>query len=516
MSKLMIWNILSVLWIYCDGARILGIVPTPSYSHQIAFRPLWRELSLRGHQLTVLTTDPMNDKSLTNLTEIDLHFSYELWNQRLGDLINKGHDNPLKFIELMLNTSSAVIELQLQHKDVQALIHNETQHFDLLMNEFLFPTMFAFSERFKCPTIAMTSLDAPNGVYQIVGNPTHPVVNPDVVLPFTGKLNFFERVISVLYNLVSRYYYNSLLPKEDLVVEKYFGKGYPSLEEIPKRISMLFVNSDPIFHQIRATVPTVIQIRGGKHLAASKPLPKDLKKYLDEAAEGFIYFSLGTNVKSKDLSENVRNVILQAFSELPYKILWKFELDHLPGKPENVKISKWLPQQDIFKHPNIKLFITQGGLQSMEEAIYNHVPMVGIPFFADQPLNINRMVSKGLGLSLDHKTMNKESFKEAVLEVINNPRYLGNVKHVADLAQDQPMTGLERAVWWTEYVLRHKGAEHLKSPALDLPDYQYYLLDVIGFCILVIGIAVCLFVMVVKLILKLIRYFASKPKIKKQ
>lgn len=45
---------------------------------------------------------------------------------------------------------------------------------------------------------------------------------------------------------------------------------------------------------------------------------------------------------------------------------------------------------------------------------------------------------------------------------------------------DEPMSGIEKAVWWTEYVLRHKGAKHLKSGAADLPTSQFYLLDVLG------------------------------------
>lgn len=59
---------------------------------------------------------------------------------------------------------------------------------------------------------------------------------------------------------------------------------------------------------------------------------------------------------------------METFAELPYKILWKFEDDQLEGKPNNIKTNKWLPQQDLLGHPNIKLFITQGGLQSLEEA----------------------------------------------------------------------------------------------------------------------------------------------------
>jgi glucuronosyltransferase len=35
-------------------------------------------------------------------------------------------------------------------------------------------------------------------------------------------------------------------------------------------------------------------------------------------------------------------------------------------------------------------------------------------------------------------------------------------------------------VYWTEYVIRHKGAPHLRSAVLDLAWYQYFLLDVIA------------------------------------
>ena len=37
----------------------------------------------------------------------------------------------------------------------------------------------------------------------------------------------------------------------------------------------------------------------------------------------------------------------------------------------------------------------------------------------------------------------------------------------------------ELAADWVEYLIRHKGAKHLRSAALDLNFYQYMLLDVI-------------------------------------
>jgi glucuronosyltransferase len=43
-------------------------------------------------------------------------------------------------------------------------------------------------------------------------------------------------------------------------------------------------------------------------------------------------------------------------------------------------------------------------------------------------------------------------------------------------------------VFWTEYVIRHKGAPHMRSAALDLTWYQYFLLDVIAALALVLGL----------------------------
>jgi glucuronosyltransferase len=52
------------------------------------------------------------------------------------------------------------------------------------------------------------------------------------------------------------------------------------------------------------------------------------------------------------------------------------------------------------------------------------------------------------------------------------------MKRLSAVLGDQPQTPLDRAVYWTEYVIRHKGAAHLRSAAADLSWYQYLLLDV--------------------------------------
>jgi glucuronosyltransferase len=75
--------------------------------------------------------------------------------------------------------------------------------------------------------------------------------------------------------------------------------------------------------------------------------PQDIQRYLDESSDGVIYLSMGSNLRSCNMRNSTKNALLQAFSELKYRVLWKWESDSFPGKPSNVKLGKWLPQSDI-------------------------------------------------------------------------------------------------------------------------------------------------------------------------
>jgi glucuronosyltransferase len=57
-------------------------------------------------------------------------------------------------------------------------------------------------------------------------------------------------------------------------------------------------------------------------------------------------------------------------------------------------------------------------------------------------------------------------------------------------------------VFWTEYVIRHNGAPHMRSAVLDLTWYQYFLLDVIAVLLLAVGSALFLLSLVLRAVLK--------------
>lgn len=56
---------------------------------------------------------------------------------------------------------------------------------------------------------------------------------------------------------------------------------------------------------------------------------------------------------------------------------------------------------------------------------------------------------------------------------------------MSTLFRDQLQTPMERAVYWTEFILRHQGADHLRLGSVDLAPYQRALVDVYGILALV-------------------------------
>ncbi|XP_049818507.1 uncharacterized protein LOC109607683 [Aethina tumida] len=480
MYKFMVLLLVCLTSNQCDSARILGVVPFPSYSHQIPFQSIWKELSLRGHQVTTIVTNGVNDPSLTNLTEIVIKESYGLM-KRYNMLDAQANGGFLNMIYVARDFLSNLYEAQLSHPDVKKLLDDSNAEFDLVIFEAL-ASPLPYSWRFNCPSVGVASMDSTIFYHYYLGNPTHPLVTPDwsTEIKDTSDMKLADRVVSSLTNImllmVGELWFNPVI--ED-IYHKHFGPNVPSLVDLTTNVDMLLVTTNPIFHDVRALNPHTVTIGSGLHITPPKPLPEDVKAFLDGAKEGVVYFSLGSNVKGNLMLEDTKKAIYKAFSELPYKFLIKVDWVNLTV-PENVKVGRWLPQQDILRHPNIKLFITQGGLQSLQEAVTNAVPLVSIPFFGDQQMNTQKIVKRGFAVKLERTNITTESMKWAIQEVITNPKYKLKAIEMQDLMYDEPMTSLERAVWWIEYVIRHKGAPHFKSNAAKLPLYQYFLLDVIG------------------------------------
>lgn len=423
MFKLVLFcAISSYLVLFCKSAKILAIVPTPFFSHQSVFRPLWRELASRGHRVTLITTNPANDPNFPNLEEIDISFTYKLvFEEHQMQNVVATESNILVLMKYMFDESNNMTSMQLGHKPVKKLIESDS-HFDLMVVEAHVPAWFGLVAKYKCPVIAITSLAPSNHWKRIVGNLNNPVFSPHFNLPFGHQIGFIERLISVIFELIDEFQLRCLLyPYQQKMIREALNIPDIDIWAIHKNVSLIFTTIMPGFNKGLTQIPTIIPING-LQVSPIKPLPGDIEEFLKSASKGAIYFSLGSLVRGALLNNQTLSVLFEVFARLPYKILWKFE-EPLLSIPRNVKVVAWAPQQDILRHKNVKLFIMQGGLQSIDEAIRFQVPLLVCPFLGDMFSNAKRVKFLGLGKWIDLRTAAAEELEHAILATIDNKRY---------------------------------------------------------------------------------------------
>lgn len=146
----------------------------------------------------------------------------------------------------------------------------------------------------------------------------------------------------------------------------------------------------------------------------------------------------------------------------------------------------------------------------MEETIHCKVPVLVIPFLGDQYANANRLEKLRVGVQLDLLEMNEENLREKILEA-TKPEYKNNMINLHDLVYDQPMTSLEKATFWIEYVARHKGAKHLEFKAKTIPFHQTYCLDFLAIFLI---LSICTTYVIWKLLTILSKSFSLQYKSK--
>ncbi|CAD7000181.1 unnamed protein product [Ceratitis capitata] len=333
-------------------------------------------------------------------------------------------------------------------------------------------------------------------------------------------MSFTQRAYNTylsLYDAVMRRWY--YMPKMQEMAERHFSgliEGpLPHVRQLEKNISLMLINSHRSLDVPRPSMPGLINV-GGIHIKTPKPLPQDLQNYLDNSTHGVVYFSLGSYMKSIDMPKEKINLILSAFSQLKQDVLWKFENSSVGHLPPNVKIQSWLPQNDILAHPNVKVFITHGGIFGTQEGIHWGVPMLSIPLYGDQHRNTIKSVRAGYARTLNFGTMSSEDLVQNIKLLISDPSYKQKALDASRKFRDNPLHPLDEATFWMEYIARHKGAPHLKSYGAYMPLYQYLLLDVFGCALLVVILAFWLPLKVLRLLGRLLQRKGAEVSRKKR
>uniref|UniRef100_A0A8D3DBA9 UDP-glucuronosyltransferase n=1 Tax=Scophthalmus maximus TaxID=52904 RepID=A0A8D3DBA9_SCOMX len=307
----------------------------------------------------------------------------------------------------------------------------------------------------------------------------------------TDQMTFFERVKNILFYTMRMHLYKQTVgPHYSALTNRYIGPDvdYFSLFQAA---DLWLMRVDFVFEFPRPTMPNVVYM-GGFQCRPAKPLPQHLQS---SGEHGVVIMSLGTLIG--ELPPDLADEIAAAFAKLPQKVIWRHKGDRPATLGNNTLLVDWMPQNDLLGHPKIKLFVAHGGTNGIYEAIYHGVPIVGIPIVFDQADNLSRLRAKGTAKVIDIFQLDRETFQSAIQEVLNEPSYRMNMQRLSWLHRDQPTTPLDSPLL-DEFVMRHKGAAHLRTESYRLPWYSYHSVDVVLFLLTVALVVLLLFVGLVR------------------
>uniref|UniRef100_U3KM06 UDP-glucuronosyltransferase n=1 Tax=Oryctolagus cuniculus TaxID=9986 RepID=U3KM06_RABIT len=518
-----------LLQLCCAGCGFCGkvLVWPCDMSHWLNIKVILEALAERGHEVTVLThphtllIDHWNPSAL-KFEMVDVPFDKENAEKKNAEFQNLALN-----VSPLLSPWKSVIKLSDFFSGLnddfklfcESVIYNQTlmkklqeTNYDVMLIDPVTPCGELVAELLAVPFVITLRVSIGGNMERNCGKlPSPPSYVPVTMVGLTDKMTFLERVKNAMLLVV----FNFWIQDGDFHFWRQFyseALGRPTtLCETLAKAEIWLIQTYWDFEFPRPYLPN-IEFVGGLHCKPAKPLPKEMEEFVQSSGEdGIVVFSLGSVIDN--LPEEKADLIASALAQIPQKVLWKFKGKKPATLGANTRIYDWIPQNDLLGHPKTKAFITHGGMNGIYEAIYHGVPMVGVPLVNDQHDNIAHMKAKGVAVEVNLHTMTSADLLSALRTVINDPSYKENAMKLSRIHHDQPMKPLDRAVFWVEFVMRHKGAKHLRPAVHDLSWFQAHSLDVIGFLLACVA-AVIIFV--TKCLLFYCQQFGNTGKKKKK
>ncbi|HEY2592537.1 MAG TPA: glycosyltransferase [Chloroflexota bacterium] len=191
----------------------------------------------------------------------------------------------------------------------------------------------------------------------------------------------------------------------------------------------------------------------------ANPLPDGLRGWLDSGPP-VVFVNLGTLARP---DADLVGRIAQALDTPEFRALWVLR-DTLPTSlPASVRIERWVSSQfEVLAHPNVRVFVSHCGINSVHESLFAETPIVGLPMLADQRDMAIRVEDAGAGISLDKQTLSPAMLRQAIATVLHEPRFVrniapirssfvlaGGVRRAADLIEHAAAVGVDHyAAGW--------------------------------------------------------------------
>uniref|UniRef100_A0A182W855 UDP-glucuronosyltransferase n=1 Tax=Anopheles minimus TaxID=112268 RepID=A0A182W855_9DIPT len=461
--------------------NILYISAVASPSHFLWSQQLSKILANDGYNVTLLSIYKEGE-------EHNLHF---LKLEGVDEELSEDHT-----IDYLSMHSMSPAELLMSHaiasKRLQNLLNYPANFtFHLVIHDHLAgPCLLFLLERFHFPPLVMASAtNIFSSLECILGSPAYPGFIPSYLHDTPLAFGYWQRLYSYMvytYELLIKRYYSN--PQIDRLVNSRF-QNVTVVSRLEPRAMIVLMNSLDLFDPPEPHIWRVVNV-GGLHISAPKPVRALFVPQQNRTHSNCVYIAFGSNVKMHNFNNHLAQAIITTARLLPYiKFLWKVETSaysSIDGSiPENMITFDWFPQNDLLGSGKVDAFVTHGGLLSVQEAIWYGIPMLGIPNYGDQYQNIRRIERIGVGRMLLLEDINPDTFKNHLLDVINDERYKQKATAVSRIIRDRQISPQMKALWFVKWVLRNHNATITKLDGLHEVGYmQKYSIDVLSTIIL--------------------------------
>lgn len=332
----------------------------------------------------------------------------------------------------MIIVKTAFFNWYLRSDNYQKFLASDAQ-FDVVAVESGFcEELFGLGQHFNAPLIVLSAAAAVGQMGSYSAIPTLSSYMPNILDGYSDNMTFLQRlknmIRATLIDLAAEFIAG---PATEKRYEKMFSNARVSVKEIKQNVSLMLMNSHPVLTGPKPLPHNVIEVGGMSLNPYNQVLSQSFKKILNDATNGAIYFSFGSLVNASAISTIENAAISKIFTNFPnITVLYK-NADAQPfANNKNIHTSSWLPQRAILAHPNVKAFITHGGLNSIQECIYFGKPLIVIPFFCDQGTNGQFAADRGYGINIPIWKLTEDNFKEAIHEILYNPRLESRISFI--------------------------------------------------------------------------------------
>jgi MGT family glycosyltransferase len=171
-----------------------------------------------------------------------------------------------------------------------------------------------------------------------------------------------------------------------------------------------------------------------------------------------VYASFGTIAPTMpDIFPDAYKVLLEGLRDHTGTVVLTVGRDRDPGelgpRPAHVHVERYIPQSLILERCD--LVVTHGGHNTVLAALSVGVPMVVVPFFADQSQNAARCEALGVAQVIPGREITPDRIRDAARTVLEDSQYRRNAVRLKQEIAALP--GLEVGVKRLEQLVAHHG-----------------------------------------------------------